>query len=259
MSLELDERRIAILAELGIRHVPFAPSLLLSLPVAAPEPVPVTVAPVRAAPAVREAQAPLAVAQPSHGEASAVEAMQWEELAEAAAQCRGCNLCDGRRGALLGAGDPSADWLIVAEPPDEAEDLAGEPFVGDAGRLLDNMLRAMGLARNRNVYITNVLKCRPPGSRNPEPGEVEQCERFLRRQVALLQPRMIIAMGRFAVQSLLGSTEAVGKLRGRCHAYMGVPVVVTLHPANLLRNPADKAKAWADLCFALDVVRAQPA
>lgn len=247
MTLELDERRIAILAELGIRHVPLSSPMLAT----APEPV--------AAPVAREVQAPIAIAQPRRVEASPVDAMQWEELSQAVAQCRACGLCEGRKNAVFGAGHPSADWLIVAEPPDEREDLEGEPFVGDAGKLLDNMLRAMGLGRSDNVYITNVLKCRPPGNRNPEPGEVAQCEAFLRRQVALLQPRMIIAMGRFAVQSLLGSTEAIGKLRGQGHQYMGVPVVVTFHPVNLLRNPADKAKAWADLCFALEVVRAQPA
>ena len=121
------------------------------------------------------------------------------------------------------------------------------------------MLKALGLDRHHNVYIANVLKCRPPGNRNPEPQEVAQCEPFLRRQVELLQPKIILAMGRFAVQSLLGSAEPIGKLRGRAHQYMGVPVVVTYHPAYLLRNLADKAKAWADLCLALEVMRAQPA
>ena len=158
---------------------------------------------------------------------------------------------------MFGVGDTQADWLIVGEAPGENEDLQGEPFVGQAGKLLDNMLKALGLDRRQNVYIANVLKCRPPGNRNPEPQEVAQCEPFLRRQVQLLQPRIILAMGRFAVQSLLGSSEPIGKLRGRRHEYMGVPVVVTYHPAYLLRNLPDKAKAWADLCLANELVNAQ--
>ena len=143
--------------------------------------------------------------------------------------------------------------MVIGEAPGENEDLQGEPFVGQAGKLLDNMLRAIGLDRRRNVYIANVLKCRPPGNRNPDPQEVAQCEPFLRRQVELVQPRIILAMGRFAVQSLLQSQEPVGKLRGRVHSYQGVPLVVTYHPAYLLRNLADKAKAWSDLCLALEV------
>jgi DNA polymerase len=127
--------------------------------------------------------------------------------------------------------------------------------VGQAGKLLDNMLKALGLARDSKVYIANVLKCRPPGNRNPEPDEVARCEPFLRRQVQLLQPKIILAMGRFAVQSLLGTSEPIGKLRGQAHQYLGVPVVATYHPAYLLRNLPEKAKAWADLCFAQDLVR----
>jgi uracil-DNA glycosylase len=159
---------------------------------------------------------------------------------------------------VFGVGDQQADWLIVGEAPGENEDALGEPFVGQAGKLLDNMLRAVGLDRRHKVYIANVLKCRPPGNRNPETEEVAQCEPFLRRQVQLLQPKIIIAMGRFAVQSLLGTTDAIGRLRGQRHQYQGVPVVVTYHPAYLLRSLPDKAKAWADLCFALEIVKGQP-
>src|SRR5262249_1998542 len=155
-----------------------------------------------------------------------------------------------------GVGDQKADWLIVGEAPGENEDRQGEPFVGQAGKLLDNMLRVLGLDRRREkVYIANVLKCRPPGNRNPEPTEVALSEPFLRRQVALLQPKIIIAMGRFAVHSLLNTDEAIGRLRGRRHAYMGVPLIVTYHPAYLLRNLPDKAKAWADLCLAMEVMK----
>ncbi|HET6828191.1 MAG TPA: uracil-DNA glycosylase, partial [Ramlibacter sp.] len=159
------------------------------------------------------------------------------------------------RNTVFGVGHRQADWLVIGEAPGENEDIQGEPFVGQAGKLLDNMLAALSLARGRGVYIANVLKCRPPGNRNPEPDEVAQCEPFLRRQVELLQPRIILAMGRFAVQSLLSTTEPIGKLRGRVHSYNGVPVVVTYHPAYLLRNLPDKAKAWADLCLARQVAQ----
>jgi DNA polymerase len=132
--------------------------------------------------------------------------MAWDELSQAVASCRACKLCSGRRNTVFGVGDTQADWLIVGEAPGENEDLQGEPFVGQAGKLLDNMLRALGLDRHHNVYIANVLKCRPPGNRNPQPEEMAQCEPFLRRQVQLLQPRIILALG-FAVQSLLGTSE----------------------------------------------------
>jgi DNA polymerase len=153
--------------------------------------------------------------------------MDWDTLTETVAACQACGLCHSRRNTVFGVGDRQADWLVVGEAPGEMEDLQGEPFVGPAGQLLDNMLRAIGLGRHENVYLTNVLKCRPPANRNPEPAEVAQCEPYLRRQVALLQPKIILAMGRFAVQSLLGSTEPIGKLRGQIHHYAGVPVVVT--------------------------------
>ena len=134
----------------------------------------------------------------------------------------------------------------------------GEPFVGKSGQLLDNMLRALGLTRDeaepqRQVFIVNTLKCRPPGNRNPEPAELAQCEPYLVRQIALVQPKIILAMGRFAVQALLRTTEPIGRLRGRVHSYQGVPLVVTYHPAYLLRNMEDKARAWDDLCLALEV------
>jgi uracil-DNA glycosylase len=149
--------------------------------------------------------------------------------------------------------------MVIGEAPGEQEDRQGEPFVGPAGQLLDQMLRALGLGRTpgppeTQVYIANTLKCRPPRNRNPEPGELARCEPFLQRQIALVQPRIILAMGRFAIQQLLRSDEAVGRLRGRVHAYEGVPVVVTYHPAYLLRQPADKAKAWDDLCLAASVI-----
>jgi DNA polymerase len=154
--------------------------------------------------------------------------------------------------------------MVVGEAPGEQEDRKGEPFVGPAGQLLDAMLLAIGMSRQegppeRQVYIANTLKCRPPRNRNPEPAELAKCEPFLRRQLALVQPRIILAMGRFAVQQLLGSDEAIGRLRGRVHHYAGVPLVVTYHPAYLLRQPADKAKAWEDLCLAAETVEASAA
>ncbi len=177
----------------------------------------------------------------------------WIPLKQAVPACTACKLHSSRTQTVFGVGDENADWLLIGEAPGADEDRLGEPFVGQAGKLLDNMLRALGLGRQKNVYIANVLKCRPPGNRNPEPDEVAQCEPFLGRQVELLQPKVIVAMGRFAVQSLLGTSEAIGKLRGQRHQYAGVPVVVTYHPAYLLRNLPDKAKAWADLCLAREI------
>jgi DNA polymerase len=189
-----------------------------------------------------------------------VEGMDWSALREAVAACRACKLCEGRRQTVFGVGHTSAHWMIVGEAPGEQEDRQGEPFVGKSGQLLDNMLRAIGLTRGeadaaQQVYIANTLKCRPPGNRNPEPEELAQCEPFLIRQVELVRPRIILAMGRFAVQSLLRSHEPIGKLRGRVHHYQGVPLIVTYHPAYLLRNLDDKAKAWDDLCLAVHTLR----
>lgn len=186
-----------------------------------------------------------------------VSSMTWDALAQAVAGCRACGLCESRHNTVFGVGDTRPEWLIVGEAPGEQEDLQGEPFVGQAGRLLDNMLRALGVERHRKVYIANVLKCRPPGNRNPDPAEVARCEPFLRRQIELLQPKIILAMGRFAVQSLLGTGDPIGRLRGRVHRCGAVPVVVTYHPAYLLRNLPEKAKAWADLCLALEQMRSQ--
>jgi len=192
------------------------------------------------------------------GRAAAIAAMGWPELREAVAACEACGLCRSRRQTVFGVGHPQAHWMIVGEAPGEQEDLKGEPFVGAAGHLLDNMLRALGLTRDeapagRQVYIANTLKCRPPRNRNPEPDELASCEPFLVRQIELIRPRLVLAMGRFAVQALLRSSEPIGKLRGRVHRYQGVPLVVTYHPAYLLRNLPDKARAWDDLCLAAQV------
>ncbi|MFY9459620.1 MAG: uracil-DNA glycosylase, partial [Aquabacterium commune] len=187
-----------------------------------------------------------------------VDAMDWPTLRDTVAACQACGLCQSRKQAVFGAGHVQARWMLVGEAPGEQEDRQGEPFVGRAGQLLDRMLAAVGLTRSeappeQQVYIANVLKCRPPANRNPLPQEVAQCEPFLLRQMALVQPDLILAMGRFAVQSLLKTSEPIGKLRGRVHEVQGIPVVVTYHPAYLLRNPADKALVWDDLCRAREL------
>jgi DNA polymerase len=210
-------------------------------------------------PAVRAPAAPsLVPAGPAPGAAqadreAAIAAMDWPALDAAVAGCTACGLCQARTNTVFGVGDRQAEWMLVGEAPGESEDLQGEPFVGQAGKLLDNMLGALGLARGRNVFVANVVRCRPPGDRNPEPGEVAQCEPFLRRQIALVRPRVIVVLGRFAAQSLLRTTTPIGKLRGTVHSYEGIPVVVTYHPADLLRTLADKARAWEDLCLAREV------
>jgi uracil-DNA glycosylase family 4 len=182
-----------------------------------------------------------------------VAEMNWPELKAKVAGCTDCKLRAGCTQTVFGVGDEKAQWMLVGEAPGSEEDRLGEPFVGQAGRLLDNMLAAIDLSRGKNVYIANVLKCRPPGNRNPEPDEVARCSPHLLRQIGLIQPRLILAMGRFAAQTLLGTDATIASLRGRVHNYAGVPLVVTYHPAYLLRNLPDKAKAWADLVFAKKV------
>ena len=260
MSVAIDARQRAMLEEMGIRL--FWPessteteAVLVEEPVAIAEPV--VEAPMRARVPVTPATAPLARAPAVPRESMpGIELLEWDALKQAVADCRACKLCEGRTNTVFGVGDVQADWLVVGEAPGENEDLRGEPFVGQAGKLLDNMLAALGISRKQHVYIANVLKCRPPGNRNPEPDGIAQCEPFLRRQVELLQPKIILAVGRFAVQTLLQTNEPIGKLRGRVHRYHDVPVVVTYHPAYLLRNLPDKAKAWQDLVLAQSVMRA---
>jgi DNA polymerase len=184
------------------------------------------------------------------GEDGNSTAAQWIELKQAVPACTACALHKTRTQTVLGVGDEQADWLLVGEAPGAEEDRLGEPFVGQAGKLLDNMLAAIELKRGDNVYIANVLKCRPPGNRNPEPDEVAKCTPHLQKQIELIRPKLIVAMGRFAAQTLLGTEATIASLRGRLHQYAGVPLVVTYHPAYLLRNLPDKAKAWQDLVFA---------
>ncbi len=239
-------------------------------PKATPAPAPATSPAIAAttsppAPAMTRPTAPQASPAPLQPVPAALASLGWDELREAVAGCRACRLCDGRQQTVFGVGHPRAHWMVVGEAPGAQEDEQGEPFVGAAGQLLDAMLRALALTREaegdaaRRVYIANTLKCRPPGNRNPQADELAQCEPFLLRQIELVQPRIILAMGRFAVQALLRSSEPIGKLRGRVHRYQGVPLVVTYHPAYLLRNLPDKAKAWEDLCLAAEVAESSQA
>lgn len=193
-------------------------------------------------------------AQSMDSRAQEIKHMGWHELQESAQHCQACALCKTRKQSVFSAGDPQAQWMIVGEAPGEQEDKQGEPFVGLAGQLLDRMLYQLNLARKpieqQPVYIANVLKCRPPRNRNPAPEEITQCEHYLKRQIELVQPKIILIMGRFAVQTLLNTTDAIGRLRGKVHHYQNIPAIVTYHPAYLLRAPVDKRKSWEDLCLA---------
>lgn len=259
-------------------EAPAAPVMQTTRPAAAPQPQPVARAasPSKPAPHASGEPPPLAdedfawfdaaaepvlphdaePAQAGGAPRNDVATLDWDALAERVASCTRCRLCEKRTNTVFGVGDREADWMLIGEAPGENEDRQGEPFVGQAGKLLDNMLHALSLARGENVYIANVIKCRPPGNRNPEPDEVARCEPYLQRQVALVKPKIIVALGRFAAQSLLKTDGSIASLRGRVHEYEGVPVIVTYHPAYLLRSLHDKAKAWADLCLARDTWRA---
>ena len=308
MALSLDARQRAMLEEMHVRvwlphdtPVPADAVAAEPLPSAAParaEPnaaaaaaaaAPVAAAPGRAPAAPpRQATVPISALLAAEalaggaadGRAQAIAGMDWATLQQSVAGCQACKLCGSRKNTVFGVGPtlddatkpPRVDWLVVGEAPGEQEDLRGEPFVGPAGKLLDNMLQAVGVSRHADptqpqhaAFIVNVLKCRPPGNRNPELDEVAQCEPYLKRQIALLQPKIIFAVGRFAVQSLLAASvpdvqaTPLGRLRGKVYRYEGVPVVVSYHPAYLLRSLPDKAKAWADLCLAMEQLSAPPA
>lgn len=183
-------------------------------------------------------------------DAAGASEMDWDAIRESIASCTACPLSRGRNKVVVGVGSEQADWLFVGEAPGAEEDLKGEPFVGQAGKLLDNMLAAIGLSRQNNVYIANTVKCRPPGNRNPEPVEMAACRPYLSRQIELVKPKLIVLLGRIAAQSVLDTDASISALRGKRLALGNIPVVVTYHPAYLLRNPVDKAKAWEDLCFA---------
>lgn len=271
---QLDARQRAMLAEMGVRVWAPKPKPV-ALPVAteapavsaatAPAPATSVAAPVIAPPravAPKPAPAPEAPARAPQPPSlkplpEGMAEMDWAALSNAANGCEACGLCQRRKNSVWGAGDVHADWLVVGDPPTEAEETQGQPFVGPEGELLDNMLRAVGQSREKGAYLTSVVKCRPPASRNPSGEELAQCSAYLARQVALVQPKVIVAMGRFALEALTQSKDHLGRLRGREHVFEGVPVIATYHPNALLRTSADKAKAWADLCLAMDVVERQ--
>ena len=177
------------------------------------------------------------------------ETLGWDELQNRVAQCTRCELSASRTKTVFGVGNQSADWMIIGEAPGAEEDRRGEPFVGRAGKMLDEMLRAIGQSRE-SVFIANILKCRPPHNRDPKPAEASECRSYLERQIALVQPKIILAVGKIAAQNLLGSDDPVGRMRGRAHDLNGIPLVVTYHPAYLLRSPSQKRKSWSDLCLA---------
>jgi DNA polymerase len=207
----------------------------------------------RDAPAI-ETKAPagrMPIQPAAPGRAGEIAGMDWVQLKASAAACTACALHKQRKQAVLGVGDERAEWLFVGEGPGAEEDARGEPFVGQAGKLLDSMLAAIDLKRGENVYIANIVKCRPPGNRTPEPSEAQACEPYLTRQIELIRPKLIIALGKVAAQNLLGSDATISSMRGRLHTHGGTPLIVTYHPAYLLRNLPDKSKAWEDLCFAV--------
>ncbi|MDO9198553.1 uracil-DNA glycosylase [Rhodoferax sp.] len=296
MSLDLDQRQRAMLQEMGVRvwlpeavaDVAFAAEVAgseeetetaaaFAIEIIAIEAINTGATASKASesrvPDRRELAPPVAPAVAPAGLPDGIAGMDWPTLAQTVASCQACALRTGRRAPVFGAADADAeaprqaDWLVVGEPPDEAEERLGAPFADQAGQLLDNMLKALGVSRRGGssrasaAYVTNVVKCRPAVVRNPEAQELAACENYLRREVALVQPKVILAMGRFAAQALLqGSLPEVasiplGKLRGQIYRYHGIPVVVSYHPGYLLRTQQDKARAWADLCLALELTQ----
>ena len=257
---ELDDRQRAMLAEMGVRV--WMPQTVRALPAKAAKLAQVEVSDTPPADAAAPVSFPVAstpqmlsvpivdISQLPAGIAS----MDWAQLQAAVASCTGCGLSQSRQQAILGEGLASADWMIVGDAPGEEEDKAAQSFAGPAGQLLDNMLKALSLTREQ-VYLTHALKCRTPVGRNASQVEVSHCATYLARQVELVQPKVILAMGRTAALALLQSAEPLGKLRSQVQSFKGVPVVVTYPPAYLLRNQADKAKAWADLCRATSLVK----
>ncbi|HPG63246.1 MAG TPA: uracil-DNA glycosylase [Casimicrobium sp.] len=196
----------------------------------------------------------VSIAPSAEERSAAIAKMSWTDLRESIASCTACALCKTRTHTVPGVGDLSPSWMVIGEAPGENEDKLGEPFVGKAGQLLDAMLAAVNKKRGAGVYIANVIKCRPPGNRNPEPAEIAACAPYLKRQIALAEPKLLLAAGKFAAQTLLNREDTVGAMRAVGGAYEGVPVVVTYHPSYLLRSPLEKAKAWEDLIKARSMV-----
>ncbi len=181
--------------------------------------------------------------------------LNWAELKQHVSACTACALRAGCQQTVFGAGDENADWLFVGEGPGADEDVQGEPFVGQAGKLLDNMLLSIKLKRGSNVYIANIVKCRPPNNRVPAADEIAQCLPYLQRQIQMIKPKLIVALGKTAATALLGKESTLGSLRGTVHQYQNIPLVVTYHPAYLLRSPSEKIKAWQDLNLAVQLAQ----
>ena len=179
--------------------------------------------------------------------------LDWAALQETVSKCTSCRLHETRTQTVFGVGNPAADWLFIGEAPGAEEDRRGEPFVGRSGQLLDQMLAAIGQSR-ASVFIANIIKCRPPNNRDPQPEEASACRGYLERQIAIVNPKIIIAVGKISAQNLLGTDAPVGRMRGKRHSFGNVPLVVTYHPAYLLRSPSQKRKSWEDLCLARSIV-----
>jgi len=239
-----------------------SPAAAVAEPAARPAAKPAAKPAALKAPALASPVARLPPQPPGAGSTgSAAATMDWPALRDAVAGCQACGLCAGRQQTVFGVGHLRARLMVIGEAPGAQEDQGGEPFVGAAGQLLNRMLAALGLGREpalaeRQVFITNALKCRPPRHRKPSAADIAACQPFLLRQVALVQPRVILALGHVAVQALLGSDAPLGRLRGQVHRWQGVPLVVSYDPAYLLRQGADKARAWDDLCLAAQLLEA---
>jgi len=241
LSPQWQRRERPVVGRGATAAVPTAAALPPGEPVAGPE---------------NAASPPLADAQ----RAAEIAQLDWHELRRSIAACRACGLCAQRKQAVPGVGDEAASWLFIGEGPGAEEDAQGEPFVGQAGKLLDAMLAAIALKRGQDVYIANAVKCRPPANRTPEAAEMAACAPYLKRQIALIAPKLIVLLGRAAVQAVLGEAGSLASLRGKPLAYrdgeLTIPVLVTYHPAYLLRTLPDKAKAWEDLCRARTLMHA---
>ena len=192
---------------------------------------------------------------PSEALVAKVELEDWSTLKVIVEGCTACKLRAGCTQTVFGVGEEKADWVFVGEGPGDEEDVLGETLVGEAGKLFDNMLSAMKLKRSKNVFISHVVKCRPPENRTPEADEIASCMPYLQRQIALIQPKIIVALGKTAATSLLGYDATLHSLRGKLHHYQGIPLIVTFDPVYLLRTPLEKASAWQDICLALEVTR----
>jgi len=238
----MDAKRQSRLRDLGI--TPWAPRRAAAQPTRE----------VRSATVPPATPVPVQLSAAPDERAAAIAAMDWATLKTAVRECTACGLRAGCTQTVFGVGDERARWLVIGEAPGADEDKQGEPFVGRAGQLLNSMLAAIGLKREQ-VYIANVLKCRPPGNRDPKPEEAELCRPFLERQIALIAPSIILAVGRIAAQNLLHTDTTIGRLRGTVHRLGGLPVVVTYHPAYLLRSPGEKRKAWIDLKLAVQTLK----